>query len=92
MHDNSIIALGFKRYGFAREAARIAREVSRAAGHFLLNQLPELYAGIQRDGRNFPVQYLGGNVTAGMGGRLDLHAGTDNARFPAGRTTEPTVR
>jgi hypothetical protein len=35
------------------EAAQIARDVSRAAGHFLRNQLPEFYAGIQRDGRNF---------------------------------------
>ena len=61
-HDNSIIALGFKRYGFAPEAAQIARDISRAAGHFLLNQLPELYAGIQRDVTNFPVQYVGANV------------------------------
>ena len=28
----------------------------------MLNQLPELYAGIQRDATNFPVQYLGANV------------------------------
>jgi glycogen debranching enzyme len=61
-HDNSMIALGFKRYGFAAEAAAIAHDVSLAASHFLLNQLPELYAGIQRDGANFPVQYLGANV------------------------------
>jgi len=61
-HDNSIIALGFRRYGFAREAAQIARDVSRAGSHFLLNQLPELYAGIQRDDAGFPVQYIGANV------------------------------
>ena len=61
-HDNSIIALGFKRYGFSAEAARIARDVSGAASHFQSNQLPELYAGIQKDATNFPVQYLGANV------------------------------
>ena len=61
-HDNSIIALGFKRYGFAAEAARVARDISGAAGHFQGNQLPELYAGIEKDGTNFPVQYLGANV------------------------------
>ena len=61
-HDNSIIAAGFKRYGFAAEAAAIAHDISRAAGHFLLNQIPELYAGIERDSTNFPVQYLGANV------------------------------
>jgi glycogen debranching enzyme len=61
-HDNGIIALGFKRYGFAAEAAQIARDVSEAGSFFMLHQLPELYAGIQRDETNFPVQYLGANV------------------------------
>lgn len=61
-HDNSIIAAGFKRYGFATEAAQIAHDISFAAGHFLLNQVPELYSGIKRDGASFPVQYLGANV------------------------------
>jgi glycogen debranching enzyme len=61
-HDNSLIALGFKRYGFATEAAQIARAISGAASHFQLNQLPELYAGVERDGSGFPVQYLGANV------------------------------
>ena len=61
-HDNSIIAMGFKRYGFAAEAARVARDISRAASYFKGSRLPELYAGIQRDGTNFPVQYLGANV------------------------------
>ena len=61
-HDNGLIALGFKRYGFGTEAARIARDVSGAASHFLLNQLPELYAGVTRVPGGFPVQYLGANV------------------------------
>jgi len=61
-HDNSIIALGFRRYGFTDEVARIARDVSRAASHFQGNQVPELFAGNQRDTTNFPVQYLGANV------------------------------
>ncbi|HUD61565.1 MAG TPA: glycogen debranching N-terminal domain-containing protein [Acetobacteraceae bacterium] len=61
-HDNSLIALGMKRYGFVREVGLIARDISRAAGHFLLNQLPELYSGVQRGETDFPVQYLGANV------------------------------
>lgn len=61
-HDNGIIALGFRRYGYAVEAAQIARDVTEAASHFLLNQLPELYAGISRELGGFPVQYLGANV------------------------------
>ena len=55
-HDNGLIALGFKRYGFAAEANRVAEDVMGAASFFMLNQLPELYAGIQRDVANFPVQ------------------------------------
>jgi glycogen debranching enzyme len=61
-HDNAIIALGFKRYGFGVEAARIARDISEAASHFQSNQLPELYTTIERDEKSFPVQYLGANV------------------------------
>jgi glycogen debranching enzyme len=61
-HDNAIIAMGFKLYGFDAEAARVAHDVSVAASHFLLNQLPELYTASERSESNFPVQYLGANV------------------------------
>jgi glycogen debranching enzyme len=61
-HDNAIIAMGFKLYGFAAEAARIAHDVSVAASYFLLNQLPELYTASERTESNFPVQYIGANV------------------------------
>jgi glycogen debranching enzyme len=61
-HDNSLIALGFKRYGFTDEVGQVARGISEAASYFLLNQLPELYSGVERTGANFPVQYLGANV------------------------------
>src|SRR5262249_28911529 len=61
-HDNAIIALGFKFYGFHAEAAQVAHDVSVAASHFLLNQLPELYTAPERSASNFPVQYLGANV------------------------------
>jgi glycogen debranching enzyme len=61
-HDNGIIAIGCKRYGFHAEAARIARDISEAASHFAHHQLPELYAGIARHGDDFPVQYRGANA------------------------------
>jgi glycogen debranching enzyme len=61
-HDNAIIALGFKRYGFCAEAAKIARDISDAGSHFLSNELPELYTTVERDRRSFPVQYLGANI------------------------------
>jgi glycogen debranching enzyme len=61
-HDNGIIAMGFARYGFAAEAARVARDISEAASYFAGYRLPELYAGIERRPGTFPVQYLGANV------------------------------
>jgi glycogen debranching enzyme len=61
-HDNGIIALGFKRYGFSSEAARVARDISEAASHFASYRLPELYAGVERQPGGFPVQYPGANV------------------------------
>jgi glycogen debranching enzyme len=64
-HDNALIALGFRRYGFAEEAARVARDISGAASYFIAHQMPELYSGLQRDPTNFPVQYLGANVPQG---------------------------
>ncbi|MHB8515523.1 MAG: amylo-alpha-1,6-glucosidase, partial [Dehalococcoidia bacterium] len=61
-HDNGIIALGFARYGFREEAARVARDISGAASYFEGYRLPELYAGIERTPGSFPVQYRGANV------------------------------
>jgi glycogen debranching enzyme len=61
-HDNGIIAMGFKNYGFAKEAAMVARDISEAASYFVFYRLPELYAGIRREPGTFPVQYLGANV------------------------------
>jgi glycogen debranching enzyme len=61
-HDNAMIALGFKFYGFGVEAGQIAHDISKAASHFLLNQLPELYTAFERDETTFPVQYIGANV------------------------------
>jgi glycogen debranching enzyme len=61
-HDNGIIALGFRRYGFAAEAARVARDISEAASYFVSYRLPELYAGIERRPDTFPVLYPQANV------------------------------
>jgi glycogen debranching enzyme len=61
-HDNGIIAMGFKRYGFADEARQVARDVLYAARNFTSYRLPELYAGIAREPGTFPVQYVGANV------------------------------
>ena len=57
-----MIASGFKRYGFADECARVARDVFEAASFFTGYRLPELYAGLPRQSGTFPVQYLGANI------------------------------
>jgi glycogen debranching enzyme len=61
-HDNSLIALGMKRYGFSTEAAFVAGGAFDAGRYFAGYRLPELYAGLQREPDSFPVQYLGANV------------------------------
>jgi glycogen debranching enzyme len=61
-HDNGIIALGFKRYGFSSEAALIARDIGNAASYFSSYRLPELWAGIECKPGTFPVLYRGANV------------------------------
>jgi len=61
-HDNALIAIGFRRYGFAEEANRLIHDLCGAASYFTLHQMPELYSGLRREPTNFPVQYLGANV------------------------------
>ena len=64
-HDNGFIAQGMKRYGFHDETCQIAEAITRAANYFAMDQLPELFAGTQWDGSNFPVQYVSANVPQG---------------------------
>jgi glycogen debranching enzyme len=61
-HDNGIIAKGFKRYGFADDASRVARDIFEATSYFQGYRLPELYAGLPREPGSFPVQYVGANI------------------------------
>lgn len=64
-HDNSLIALGFRRYGYAREAARIAEAMFSVSAAFQSHHLPELFAGLPKAPRAFPVQYPDANVPQG---------------------------
>lgn len=61
-HDNGLIALGFKRYGFGAGAAQVAKGLVDAGSRFLLHRLREVFAGTSREDSPFPVQYLGANV------------------------------
>jgi glycogen debranching enzyme len=55
-HDNSLIAAGLARYGYRKEAARIAHAVLEAAA-FFRHRLPEVFAGYARSETGFPVEY-----------------------------------
>lgn len=55
-HDNSLIAAGLARYGFRREANRIATAMITASAEFGY-RLPEAFAGYRRDETQFPVEY-----------------------------------
>lgn len=55
-HDNSIIAIGLRRYGYDEEAARICAAVLEAATYFR-GRLPEAFAGYPRELTDYPVEY-----------------------------------
>jgi glycogen debranching enzyme len=61
-HDNSIIALGLKRYGFSKEVADVALGIFEAGSLFSNYRLPELYAGVEKEPGTFPVPYIEANV------------------------------
>ena len=54
--DNSLIAWGLRRYGYKREAARIAAGILDAAVYFD-GRLPEAFGGYDRALTRYPVQY-----------------------------------
>ena len=56
-HDNSLIALGFSRYGFHAEAARITSGVFAASRFLDRRRLPELFCGFDRAKGEGPVAY-----------------------------------
>ena len=61
-HDNSIIALGLKRYGYSEAVADTAKGIIDAASYFTSYRLPELYAGVERTPGSFPVPYSDANL------------------------------
>jgi glycogen debranching enzyme len=56
-HDNSMIAIGFARYGFAEEAARLFKGLYDASHYFDLLRLPELFCGFARQRGQAPTLY-----------------------------------
>jgi glycogen debranching enzyme len=56
-HDNALIAAGFCRYGFRREAARIFEGLFAASTYIDLRRLPELFCGFARQRDQGPTFY-----------------------------------
>ncbi len=57
-HDTALVAEGMRRYGFRDEAGRLAVALLDAAAAFG-NQLPEVFAGFERDNSETPIEYPG---------------------------------
>jgi glycogen debranching enzyme len=56
-HDNALIAAGFARYGFAREAAQVFQGLFEASTYIDLRRLPELFCGFARQRAQGPTFY-----------------------------------
>ncbi len=56
-HDNSLMALGLKRYGFDEAVNKVATGLLLAATHFEYHRLPELFCGFPAAGEPAPVSY-----------------------------------
>lgn len=56
-HDNALIAAGFARYGFTREANRLFEGLFAASTYVELRRLPELFCGFSRKHTRGPTFY-----------------------------------
>jgi glycogen debranching enzyme len=56
-HDTSLIAAGFKRYGYNEDANLLCGRIFEASQHFAEFRLPELFCGFDRDISAVPVPY-----------------------------------
>jgi glycogen debranching enzyme len=56
-HDNAMIALGFARYGFSSQAAKVFSAMFESAAYQELRRLPELFCGFIRKSHRGPTAY-----------------------------------
>jgi glycogen debranching enzyme len=56
-HDNSLISLGFARYGLNHASLRLLNALLAASGFFEGQRLPELFCGFERSPGKAPTQY-----------------------------------
>ena len=83
---------GLRRYGYAAEAAQVAKGIFDAAERFVANRLPELFAGLPRQRGSFPVQYLGANVPQAWAAGVDLPARSRSWRGSTPRSDADRLR
>jgi glycogen debranching enzyme len=97
-HDNSIIAAGFCRYGFDKQAVQILESIVSAGQHFQHARLPEVFGGFSQHDFAVPVRYpvachpqawAAGAVPFMMSSLLGLKADAFNKRLRVVRPVLP---
>jgi len=72
-HDNALIALGLRRYGFTQQVEQVFTGIFEAATRFTLYRLPEVFDGFSRSRFDLPVHYpVACNPQAWAAGALPL--------------------
>jgi glycogen debranching enzyme len=98
-HDNSIIAAGFRRYGFDGEAVNVLNGIVKAAEDFEHHRLPEVFAGFSQNQFSLPVRYpvachpqawAAGSIPFMVSSLLGLSADAFNGRLRVIRPVLPT--
>ena len=98
-HDNSIIAAGFRRYGFEGDAVNILNGIVKAAENFEHHRLPEVFAGFSQNQFSQPVHYpvachpqawAAGSIPFMVSSLLGLSADAFNGRLRVIRPVLPT--
>ena len=83
-HDNSLIALGMRRYGFAAEAAAVARDISGAGEPFPAEPVAGTVCRTAARSHELPGAISRRQRAASLGGGDSVHAAAGDAGTSAG--------
>jgi glycogen debranching enzyme len=98
-HDNSMIAAGFRRYGFDKQAVRVLESIIAAGQNFQHARLPEVFGGFSQHDFAVPVRYpvachpqawAAGSVPFMVSSLLGLAADAFNKRLRVVRPVLPS--
>lgn len=73
-HDTMLAAAGLRRHGRLHDAWRLIDALLAASSSLPRHQLPELFAGLQREPRDAPVPYARANVPQAWAAGVAFHA------------------